>query len=97
MRRGCLGRERWRSAIVSSFSGRVGPLFGELRRVELVGLGEENSGRGKMFEIYPDALIHFIEFMDLCCKFLAFVQSIRRVVARLGVIRVGVYRTRTGC
>ena len=39
-----LGQERWRSAIVLGFFGRVGLLNGKLYRVELVEIGEEYPG-----------------------------------------------------
>ena len=48
------------------FFGMVGLLVGKLRRIELMGLAEEYPGRGNIFELCPDFLVHFIEFVDLC-------------------------------
>ena len=44
VRKRCLGRELWRSAIVSGLFGRVGLFVNEIRRVDIVGLGEKHPG-----------------------------------------------------
>ena len=83
------------TAIVSGFSGRVGLLVGDIRRVDLIEMGEEHSGWGKPFEICPDVLVHLVKLFDLCWEFRAVAQACRRVVDWLRVIQVVVARDRT--
>ena len=92
-----MGQERWYIVIISGFSGRIGVLAGEIRRVELVELGEEHPGGVNLFDICPDFLVRLLMLVYFCLKLLVFFQSYRQVFARLGVIRVGVDCARTGC
>ena len=68
VRQGWLGQEQWHSSIVLGFFGRVVLLVGKPRSFEIMGLGEDHPGRGKIFELYSGIFVHFIEFVDLCHK-----------------------------
>ena len=51
----------------------VGLLIGELRMVELVGLGEELPGIWKPLELCPDVLVYLLEFVKVLREFQAVV------------------------
>ena len=51
----------------------VGLLIGELRMVELVGLGEELPGIWKPLELCPDVLVNLLEFVKVLREFQAVV------------------------
>ena len=47
--------------------------FGKLHRVNLVRMGDELPGRGKLLKICPDIVVKFLKFVDMCRKFWAVV------------------------
>ena len=47
--------------------------FGKLHRVNLVRMGDEIPGRGKLLKICPDIVVKFLKFVDMCRKFWAVV------------------------
>ena len=68
-----MGQERWHSTIVSGFFGWVGLLIGNLRRAELVGMGEKNPWGENIFKICTDSLVHLTKFMNFLLKVYAVV------------------------
>ena len=62
MRQGWLGAVRRRIAIVLVVFGRGGIVFGNIRRFELIMLGEELRSLGYLTEIDFYDLLHLLEF-----------------------------------
>ena len=59
-----MGRE-WRiSAIVSMVFGRFDLFDGELCGFNLVGLSKRHPSRGNVFKIFPNFLVHLLNFVD---------------------------------
>ena len=61
-----MGQERWNITIVLGCFSWVGLLVGNIRRVDIVDLGEEYPVIAKILEPYPGVLVHFLEYADLC-------------------------------
>ena len=62
MRRGLLGAVQWQRAITLVVFGCSGTVLGNIRRVELIGMGEDILWMGDLIELVFCDLVHSLEF-----------------------------------
>ena len=91
-----MGQER-RSYDVVSWGFGWGSLYAcKLRWVDLVGLGEECSGSGKLFECCVDVIVSMHNLFNKRLNLRTAIQARGLIFAQLRVIWVIVVRSRTG-
>ena len=94
--RGWLGQERQCYAIISWHFCWGGICTYDIHWVELLGLVEDLSGSGKLFECCVNVIVHLQNLFIDCLKFWTVVRSLRKFVARLRIIWFVFIRVRTG-